>query len=261
MNYKFDMIRLTILLLIFLFFTRCRKDNFEKHQRSINTLEDLKKPVMESFTVDSRSYPVASSPRSGIKTRSSNKLVGGSLHNKLMGSAYKYGPEKIIQEKDILDPDRDLLFLHQKYKSQMFTIADQSMALHIYPGAILDGRSIQGDFDPKMLQGISSNIRPITVSTSMPVSSAVLAKTSLPRPISGIELTNAALASLEKLSPNGVGAASLQIEIDSFTVYEELKTLYGFNKGIDAFLYNAKTKKHKGNHMITARSALKVKFF
>lgn len=46
-----------------------------------------------------------------------------------------------------------IFFFRQKYKSQMFTISDQSMGLNIYPGAILDGRSIEAMFDPPHAEG------------------------------------------------------------------------------------------------------------
>jgi len=174
--------------------------------------------------------------------------------------SYKDGPGEAVPIYNSA-ANKDFIFFQQKYKSQMFTIADQAMALNIYPGAIFAGQSIEGVFEPRMLQGISNNIRPITISTSMPVSGSEIARTSLPRPIAERALYNAALTDLANLNPGGIGAASLQLELDSFTVYEELKTLYGYNKGINALLYNSNSIKKGENHYITGKSALKIKFF
>lgn len=171
---------------------------------------------------------------------------------------YKDGPGFIDPTKNSVN--EDILYFRQKYKSNMFTVADGAMALNIYPGAILSGKSLEGVFDPKILEGISNNMRPITISTSMPTSGSVVANTSLPRPSSGNLFLNSAISDLESENPNGIGAASLIVEIDSFNVYEELKTLYGYNKGVDIFFINTNAFKKGENHYITSTSGLKLKF-
>jgi len=95
----------------------------------------------------------------------------------------------------------------------------------------------------------------------MPVSGSAVARTSLPRPSAERALVSTALTDLENINPGGIGAASLQLELDSFKVYEELKTLYGYNKDIGVFLVNANTTQQGENHKITSTSALKIKFF
>ena len=249
-----------------LFFTfiviGCSKPDLQQRDASENvSFQNLRRPVLSGFTVNSLSYHGDEEPMSILNGRKRNDTdPGGDGPPDVIMSTYKDGPGLIVPT--FYEPTKtDVLFLHQKYKSQMFTIADQAMALNIYPGAILDGRSIEGVFEPKMLQGISSNIRPITISTSMPVSGSAVARTSLPRPIAERALYNTALTDLENINSGGIGAASLQVEIDSFTVYEELKTLYGYNKGIDVFLVNSNTTKQGENHLITAKSAIKIKFF
>lgn len=240
----------------------CSKDVFEKETHKNSGLQNLRLPVPSGFVVNSMSYHGAGKPGPALSMKS--KVAGtattlGGEPDPISGT-YKDGPGLI---EPVTDPgdQKDYLYFYQRYKSRMFTISDQSMALNIYPGAILDGRSIEGVFDPKMLQGISGNIRPVTISTSMPVSGSAVAKTSLPRPVAERTLYNAALTDLENINPGGVGAASLQLELDSFTVYEELKTLYSYNKGVDVFLVNTNTVKQGENHLITAKSAIKIKFF
>ena len=241
----------------------CRK---EPDELSLKTrgFSGLRRPVPAGFTVDSRSY----TNEEGLDRRRSGKRASTNATEEApedpfspRSSAYRDGPGTIVQKDDPRNQGEFNLFFHQRYKSQMFTVSDVSMGLHIYPGAILDGRSIEGMFESSMLEGVSGNIRPISISTSMPVSGSAVARTSLPRPIAEKALYNAALTDLEELNPGGVGAASLQVVLDSFTVYEELKTLYGYNKDLDVFLLNSNTVKQGENHHITAKSAMKLKFF
>ncbi|MGJ1323412.1 thiol-activated cytolysin family protein [Sphingobacterium faecium] len=251
-----------VLLLSLIVFS-CSKVDSISNSKS-NGLESLRKPDLQSYTVESRSFSDQKySGEVNLKKRGDVNHSSTSGNNPFdpRANSYRDGPGIIIQTKNPIVANGDLLFLYQKYKSQMFTIADQSMGLNIYPGAILDGRSLEGQFSPRMLTGISNHIRPITISTSMPVSGSAVAKTSLPRPIAEKTLYNAALTDLETQNPGEVGAASLIVELDTFRVYEELKTLYGYNKGIDAFLINSSTVKKGENHLITSVSAIKIKFF
>ena len=232
----------------------CSKDVLDKKDLAKNAnSQGMRDPQISGFTVESKSYHGNALPKDHLNALKRNDLFPGTNPGDI---SYKDGPGQTL----LLNGTNYLYFL-QKYKSNMFTIADQSMALNIFPGAILKGSSIEGTFDPKMLVGISQNIRPVTLSTSMPVSGAVVAKTTLPRPIAERALTNAALTDLETLNPGGVGAASISLDLDSFKVYEELKTLYGYNKSIDVFLVGANTTKKGENHYITSTSALKLKFF
>lgn len=249
-----------LILLVYLI-SGCSKMIVETDSFGSNQLEKLRLPVPSSFVVNSKSYHNEGDFKINVDRKKRNSVMStmSGPNDPIMGT-YKDGPG-IIQPEKSPNSGTDYLYFYQKYKSRMFTISDQSMALNIFPGAILDGRSIEGVFNPKMLQGISANIRPVTISTSMPVSGSAVAKTSLPRPIAERALYNAALTDLENLNPQGIGAASLQLELDSFNVYEELKTLYGYNKGVDIFLVNTNTTKQGENHLINSTSALKLKFF
>ncbi len=231
-----------------------------------NALDQLRLPKIQDFTVSSKSNPEnnVSGKRSagGKRADLTTPPDEDNPFNPKAGSgSYKDGPGIIVNGNNTPTPDPNKLYFYQKYKSQMFTITDQSMGLNIYPGAILKGQSIEGIFSPQMLTGISNNIRPITISTSMPVSGSAVARTSLPRPTSQAALYNAALTDLENTNPGEVGAASLIVEMDTFRVYEELKTIYGFNKGLDAFLINTNTTQQGENHLIASTSAIKIKFF
>ncbi|WP_293939473.1 thiol-activated cytolysin family protein [Sphingobacterium sp. UBA5996] len=231
-----------------------------------NALDQLRLPKIQDFTVSSKSNPEnnVSGKRSAGGKRADLTTPpdeDNPFKPKAGSGSYKDGPGIIVNGNNTPTPDPNQLYFYQKYKSQMFTITDQSMGLNIYPGAILKGQSIEGIFSPQMLTGISNNIRPITISTSMPVSGSAVARTSLPRPTSQAALYNAALTDLENTNPGEVGAASLIVEMDTFRVYEELKTIYGFNKGLDAFLINTNTTQQGENHLIASTSAIKIKFF
>lgn len=233
-------------------------------------LDQLSSPVIARFSVNSKSNVTID----GQKLTGPVKKADGSLATSggedplrpprlIAGTPGigKDGPDSISQSPNRVDPNKVVLTLRRKYKANMFTIADGSMALNIFPGAILDGRSLEGNFSPQMLEGISSGIRPITISTSLPVSGYAVPKTAIARPTAEKALVNAALTDLERVNPGEVGAAALHISLDTFRVYEELQTLYGYQKGLDAFLINTNTTKQGENHLITAKSAIKIKFF
>ncbi|GHE49380.1 hypothetical protein GCM10017764_35550 [Sphingobacterium griseoflavum] len=241
-----------------LLFANCQRDLQISPDAKKASFEGLREPAITPFVVNSMSYH-GNEEAEAKHFRSSSNATSSSVGDPVAGT-YRDGPGELIP---VLGggTQSDFLYFNQKYKSNMFTVADVAMGLNIYPGAILDGRSIEGVFDPKMLLGISNNIRPITISTSMPVSGSVVATTSLPRPTASISFLNTALTDLENLNPGGIGAASLQVEIDSFQVYQELKTLYGYNKGIDVFLFNSNSTQQGENHLVNANSALKLKFF
>ncbi|WON97146.1 thiol-activated cytolysin family protein [Sphingobacterium sp. UGAL515B_05] len=255
-----------LLLMLFLAASCSKLDSDLNGANGKQALDQLRIPKIQGFTVDSKSNP---DNNSSAKRSSGGKRADVTIppdednpfKPKAGSGGYKDGPGIIVNGSNTSTPDPNKLYFYQKYKSQMFTISDQSMGLNIYPGAILRGQSIEGIFSPQMLTGISNNIRPITISTSMPVSGSAVARTSLPRPTSQAALYNAALTDLENTNPGEVGAASLIVEMDTFRVYEELKTIYGFNKGLDAFLINTNTTQQGENHLIASTSAIKIKFF
>lgn len=238
--------------------------------KKYQVLDQLSSPVIARFSVNSPSNVTIDGQtltRSGKRASASTAASGGEdplrpprLRAGTPGIG-KDGPDSITQSRGEDNTNIVMLHLRRKYKANMFTIADGSMALNIFPGAILDGRSLEGNFSPQMLKGISSGIRPITISTSLPVSGYAVPKTAIARPSAGIALVNAALTDLERVNPGEVGAASLDIALDTFRVYEELKTYYGYQKGLDAFLINTNTTKQGENHLITSKSAIKIKFF
>ncbi|RKE42579.1 thiol-activated cytolysin family protein [Sphingobacterium detergens] len=255
-----------LVLMIFLTISCSKLESDFNNTSGRQALDQLRIPKIQDFTVSSKSNPDnnSSSKRSSGGKRADVTTPpdeDNPFKPKAGSGGYKDGPGIIVNGSNAPTPDPNKLYFYQKYKSQMFTITDQSMGLNIYPGAILKGQSIEGVFSPQMLTGISNNIRPITISTSMPVSGSAVARTSLPRPVSQAALYNAALTDLENTNPGDVGAASLIVEMDTFRVYEELKTIYGFNKGLDAFLINTNTTQQGENHLIASTSAIKIKFF
>ncbi len=253
-----------LLLMLFLVVSCSKLDSEFNGANGKQALDRLRIPKIEGFSVNSKSNPennLSGKRSSGGKRADLTTPPDEDNPFKPKAGAYKDGPGTTDPPLNSPPREPDMLYFYQKYKSQMFTITDQSMGLNIYPGAILKGQSIKGVFSPQMLTGISNNIRPITISTSMPVSGSAVARTSLPRPISQAALYNAALTDLENTNPGEVGAASLIVEMDTFRVYEELKTMYGFNKGLDAFLINTNTTQQGENHLIASASAIKIKFF
>ena len=236
--------------------------------KKYQVLDQLSSPVIDRFTVNSQSnVPREEYNVMGSGKRASASTVTSGEEDPLRPPRLRAGTPGVGKDgQDSITQTRDqfqniFLTLRRKYKANMFTIADGSMALNIFPGAILDGRSLEGNFSPQMLKGISSGIRPITISTSLPVSGYAVPKTAIARPSSEKALVNAALTDLERVNPGEVGAASLDITSDTFRVYEELKTFYGYQKGLDAFLVNTNTIKQGENHLITSKSAIKIKFF
>lgn len=235
----------------------CSKDVLENKANKKSDFQGMTSPELSSFTIISKSYPGKDLSKARLNARKRNDA---NVFFSVNVPGYLLSDE-IDTTKVMLGLGTDQIFLRQKYQFNMFTISDQSMALNIYPGAILDGRSVDGMFNPRMLLGISQNMRPITLSTSMAVAPSAVAKTSLPRPTAERALTNQALTSLEELYPGGVGASSISVEVDSFRVYDELKTMYGYNKSLDVFLVGANTTVKRGNHHVNSKSALKLKYF
>ncbi|MGJ1409505.1 thiol-activated cytolysin family protein [Sphingobacterium thalpophilum] len=229
----------------------CSKGHFDVDKKAFDdSLKSLKDPKLDLFTVNTNSFPRQFSNQGFAKKSSTDTTL-------------RLGGKRAWVESagNEVDTKGAQIFLYQKYKAQMFTIVEPEMSKIIYPGSIIDGRSVDGPiFEPKILLGISDHIRPVTISTSMPVSPGKVAYTNLPRPTAERALFNAALSDLEKLYPDDIGAAKLDVDRDTFRVYEELKTLYGFNKKIDAFLVDTKTIKQGENHMIASKSAMKIRF-
>lgn len=229
----------------------CSKDHFDVHKTTFDdSLKELKDPRLDPFTINTNSFPKQIDTHGFVKKSSTD-------------NPSRSGGKRawVEREPDTIDVKGSQIFLYQKYKAQMFTIVEPEMSKIIYPGSIIDGRSVDGpNFDPKILLGISGNIRPVTISTSMPISPDKVAYTNLPRPTAERALFNAALDDLERLYPDDIGAAKLDVDRDTFRVYEELKTLYGFNKKIDAFLVDTKTIKQGENHAIASKSAMKIRF-
>lgn len=229
----------------------CSKDHFDVNKTTFDdSLKSLKDPKLDLFTVNTNSFPKQINNQGFAKKNSTDNTL-------------RSGGKRAWVEPagDSIDVKGAQIFLYQKYKAQMFTIVEPEMSKIIYPGSIIDGRSVDGpNFEPKILLGISDHIRPVTLSTSMPISPDKVAYTNLPRPIAERALFNAALNDLERLYPDDIGAAKLDVDRDTFRVYEELKTLYGFNKKIDAFLVDTKTIKQGENHAIASISAMKIRF-
>ncbi|WP_312363254.1 hypothetical protein [Sphingobacterium sp.] len=146
MNYFFKRITKYAPLLLMLFsIVSCSKfeSDFDSGNGK-NALDQLRLPKIQDFTVSSRSNPEnnVSGKRSAGGKRADLTTPpdeDNPFKPKAGSGSYKDGPGIIVNGNNTPTPDPNKLYFYQKYKSQMFTITDQSMELNIYPGAILKG--------------------------------------------------------------------------------------------------------------------------
>ncbi|WP_276225262.1 thiol-activated cytolysin family protein [Niabella beijingensis] len=257
-------VRATMLLLL-IYCVGCTKRDIAEVPENVKSgkpgwYANLKKADLKSFSITTPKY---SDPNdaNGLLGRRKRNGDPGDGPDPIMGT-YPTGPGIIFHPINGGNEDPNAIMYRQSFKSNVFVVEDQAMSLNIFPGAILNGRSISSTaFSPAMLTGISGNIRPINISTSLPVSSGAVARTYMARPSNDRAFVRTALTDLENLNPGRVGAARLQVEKDSFNVYEELKTLYGYNKNIDIFIASGGSSSQNGSHDIQGNAGIKIKFF
>lgn len=252
----------TMILLSVLIYS-CKKNNLKRISSGLQS--GLKTPEIPRFSMRAGHY---SDPKNinGILSKSKlNDAATFDNRNPWTTSSVKPdGPGRVTNGFDLTgkeDPNK-VSYL-QAFKSNVFVIADNQMSLNIFPGAIIDGGSISanGYYEPQMQKGIENNKRPVTVSTSIPVSPDNTVRTFWPRPSNDRAFQRQALSELERLYPGETGISRLQVEIDTFSVYEELKTLYGYNKNIGLFIANYGKNSTENTHTIATSSAIKIKFY
>jgi hypothetical protein len=150
----------------------------------------------------------------------------------------------------------------QSAEAETFLISPE-WANQIYLGAILQGSSIElSRFDPKLVLGIGSHLKPITVSTNLPVDPAFVAKTYNMRPIADIAFTRAALTNYDNNNPGKIGQSQqVYAAADTFQYYEELQSIYGYSKQTNLIFIGTGGTTVKGQHKIQRTSAVVVKFY
>jgi thiol-activated cytolysin len=124
----------------------------------------------------------------------------------------------------------------------------------VYPGSIIKGSSI----DAFTLNPVLGYGRPITVSVSIPTSPLKVSKTLPVASPSGMYQ-----AVREALTTDFVGTAGnsrLNFEMKSFSYYQELRTLYGYNSKSNLLFVSNVTSGDKDLAKISRKSGIMIKF-
>ncbi|QNK64013.1 thiol-activated cytolysin family protein [Pedobacter sp. PAMC26386] len=222
-----------------------------------NWYKNMKKAELSSFSVQNRSY----NPGESLSSILGQRKLNGTADDPIPPRPDKVGSYITGRNITAYRGDESQVLFVESFKSNVFVIAPE-MGLNIYPGAILDGASIGADvFAPRQLQNISANIRPINLSTSMPISGAKVAQTLMARPSSDNAFVRNALKDLNSINPGKTGAARLQYEMTSFSNYDMLKTLYGYNKNLNLFFYKNGGATVNGTQTINHTTGFVLKFF
>ncbi|MNI24035.1 Pneumolysin [compost metagenome] len=231
--------RINYLLMIVLvcFLSSCKKEISVQSDRLASGFSRLSKSAISPISID------AGKLNAPVMARGSGLVAG----------TYK--------DRDFLEPTSSQVAFIEAFKSDIFVVAPE-MGLNVFPGAILDGHSIKGDlFAPTVMTTIGSAIRPINISTSLPVSPGKVAKTIMMRPSNDRAFVRAALKDLSTLYAGKIGAAKLKYEMISFSNYKMLKTLYGYNKNIDLFLYKQQNGNNNGEQTVTKSNGFMLRFY
>ncbi|QXU41865.1 thiol-activated cytolysin family protein [Pedobacter sp. D749] len=244
-----------VMLLILFIASGCRKmESDALFSAASKDFKGLKKSVLSPFSVKNNEYSNLGSLGAVLERR---KMDGGSFDGPpLIAGTYRTG--ELVSDFGA-DPNK-VMFV-ESFKSNVFVISPE-MGLNIFPGAILNGNSIRADvFAPSIIPNISANIRPVNLSTSLPVSGTKVAKTVMARPSSDRAFVRAALKDLNDINPGRIGAARLQFEMTSFSNYDMIKTLYGYNKNLDLFLYKQGNTTTGGSQSVTRSTGFILKFY
>ncbi|WP_316821312.1 thiol-activated cytolysin family protein [Pedobacter gandavensis] len=245
-----------LILLFLTIITACRKSEImtASANNGKDWMKDLKELKIPSFTVKDE-YKDFSRLADALSRRKLNADGGVPNPNTSMGSFP-------TDNWTISDGPNDLTSrAMEQFQSNVFVISPE-MGLSIYPGAILDAKSITAEnFAPRPLVGIEAYMRPASMSTSLPVGSGKVTKTTILKPSSSRAFVNAALKDLSQLSPGKIAPARFQAEMSSFNTYDKLKTLYGYNKKLDLWAFDKNTIKDVDLQVIRKKSGVIIKFF
>ncbi|MNG81706.1 Pneumolysin [compost metagenome] len=225
------------MIVLVCFLSSCKKEISVQSDRLASGFSRLSKSAISPISID------AGKLNAPVMARGSGLVAG----------TYK--------DRDFLEPTSSQVAFIEAFKSDIFVVAPE-MGLNVFPGAILDGHSIKGDlFAPTVMTTIGSAIRPINISTSLPVSPGKVAKTIMMRPSNDRAFVRAALKDLSTLYAGKIGAAKLKYEMISFSNYKMLKTLYGYNKNIDLFLYKQQNGNNNGEQTVTKSNGFMLRFY
>ncbi|MFX1705833.1 thiol-activated cytolysin family protein [Chitinophaga sp. CC14] len=124
----------------------------------------------------------------------------------------------------------------------------------VYPGSIIKGSSIEAfTLNPVLGYG-----RPVTVSVSIPTSPVKVSRTlPLASPSGMFQMVREALTTD---FAGAAGASRLNFEMKSFSYYQELKTLYGYNSKSNLLFVSNVTSGDKDLAKISRTTGIMVKF-
>jgi thiol-activated cytolysin len=133
-------------------------------------------------------------------------------------------------------------------------VVDRNNSNTVYPGSIIKGNSI----DNFSLVPVLGYGRPITVSVSIPASPQRVSKT-IPVP-SAAGMYQTVRAALTNEFSGSAGFSRLNYEMRSFSYYQEMKQLYGYNSKGFAFFVTNSTSTTTDLAKSEKKTAIMVKF-
>jgi thiol-activated cytolysin len=152
----------------------------------------------------------------------------------------------------------DLVNSSKSIYKELFTanefVVDKANSNTVYPGSIIKGNSI----DNFSLVPVLGYGRPITVSVSIPTSPQRVSKT-IPMP-SAAGMYQTVRQALTNEFAGSAGFSRLNYEMRSFTYYQEMKQLYGYNSKGFAFFVTNNTTSTTDLAKTEKKTAIMVKF-
>ena len=133
-------------------------------------------------------------------------------------------------------------------------VVNTTISNDVYPGAIIQGSTV-ADF---ALKGIYGRSKPITVSVSIPTSPQKVSKV-IPLASSSAMRQVVRDALKNEFSGSG-GFSTFNYEMKSFSYYQELKELYGYNSKTNLLFVNNATGSGRNVDVISRRTGIMVKF-
>lgn len=251
-----------IFIAIALTFYGCAKKDYmplnsESKKADPDWFKKLKTPDLTPFTI----YTAGGVSAKGKKNDINKRKLNGTNPGPPVLSLLPPGSFNIVGS-GFDETNDDYGLYKQQAEAETFLISPE-WANQIYLGAILQGSSIElTRFDPKLVLGLGSHLKPITVSTNLPVDPAFVAKTYNMRPTADIAFTRAALTNYDNNNPGKIGQSQqLYAAADTFRYYEELQSIYGYNKQTNLIFIGTGGTTVKGQHKIQKTSAVVVKFY
>jgi thiol-activated cytolysin len=141
----------------------------------------------------------------------------------------------------------------QMFRANEFVV-NTTISNDVFPGSIIQGSTV-ADF---ILKGIYGYSKPITVSVSIPTSPQKVAKV-IPVPSSSAMRQVVRDALKNEFSGQG-GFSNFNYEMKSFSYYQEMKVLYGYNSKTNLLFVNNATSSGRNVDAIYLRTGIMVKF-